>query len=334
MSGILNTTVIEAFPEARIVTALAVLLASIIVPALFLLLARPVPVPALWQGINLVFGKIGDRLDRESRPAPDLFFRGFLLTVVVFFVVVGVFAGLAYVWPYPAFDFVWEGLVLFLLMSAPLASVYLGLLYRTLTDKKTGQGVYLALARGAQVDFSAADDYTLTRAALGLAARRFNDALVMPLLWYCALGLEVALLASIFAALAWRYGAAGLKGAFGMFASGCAFVLGFIPSVISACLLWLAAWFTPGAKKGRLARLESPYHQGGLVLGVMATALNVTLGGTLRRLGRNAVRGQWVGPEGASAKVEPYHLKRGIYLLGVAHLLLILLLCSSYLVFV
>lgn len=335
MLNLLLDTIEETafFPERRVIVALTVVVGLSIVTGLAAWGRKFLPVPLLWMLLDLCFGKLGDRLDRLHRPAPDLFFRGFLLAIVALVAVVALFAGAAYVWPFPAQPALWEAFVLCVLISAPSTTALLLRLYQTFGAKKAGQGAYLALARAARVDYSGADDSAITRGALAMSAQRLSDALIAPLFWYGVAGLEGALLHASFTALAWRYGAAGFGRAFGLFAYGTAFALNVIPSALSAALIWIAAFFTPGARKRVLPHLYAQGHVGGASVTALAYALGVTLGGSARSLSGDVIKAPWVGPEGASAKVAPAHLKRAVYLLLVVQLLLILALCGVYLLF-
>jgi hypothetical protein len=55
----------------------------------------------------------------------------------------------------------------------------------------------------------------------------------------------------------------------------------------------------------------------------VAWALNITLGGPATGLGGGNRSCKWAGPPGASARLEPGHLKRGLYLTGIGTLLLL-----------
>jgi adenosylcobinamide-phosphate synthase len=112
--------------------------------------------------------------------------------------------------------------------------------------------------------------------------------------------------------------------------------MGFIPSIYAALLLTLAVSFTPTAQlhKGIAAWLghknRSPYEQGGFPLSALAWSLNVSLGGASQDISGSAIKGEWVGPDGATAQVGHKHLRRGIYINVIAHILFIASLLGAY----
>ena len=337
MTDILNSTMASGFPEMRVLTCLTVLLLSVLLSGVAALFMRPVCVPVLWRAIDVVFGRIGDKLNRAGRPAPDLFFRGFVLLVAALFVVVAVIGalplGLSFVAGAQDYLVYVRGVILLALLSAPAMVASLLHLYKTVQGGRAGEGVYLSFSRGALANVAGADDFAIARLALGVSVRRMSDSLVAPLFWYCIFGLEGAILYGAFAAMNWRFGARGLDNAFGMGAYAGALVMGYVPMVLTAILLWGAALFTPGAAKSLMRGRKATYYQGGLALDVMAHALGVALGGAYMGDDGHKVNGPWVGDDGASARVDLSQLRRGAYMLGVAHLLLILGLCGAYLFF-
>ena len=114
-------------------------------------------------------------------------------------------------------------------------------------------------------------------------------------------------------------------------------LLGFVPSLYAGALIVLAGVFTPTAKihKGVVSFFgmenRAGYEQGGYPLSGLAWSLNVALGGASQDLSGSAVKGQWVGPEGATAKNNHKHLRRALYLSVIAHILFLASLCGAYL---
>ncbi len=112
--------------------------------------------------------------------------------------------------------------------------------------------------------------------------------------------------------------------------------MGFVPSAFAGSLLAGASLFTPTAKtttamgafyagKGR-----ANYPQGGLPLSVMAWSLNVSLGGAFQDISGSAMKGEWIGPKNATAKNDHKHLRRGMYINVIGHLLFLLALGGAY----
>ena len=280
--------------------------------------------PFLWQVVDVLFGKAGDRLNRTHRSHGDLVFRGFCLTALVLVAVF--FLGkhcAVLVLQKPLYGLTE---IFFLLMLISAGSVWFTLLrlYAVLEKKQTGQGAYYAIARSTRTNLAVVDDFAVTRAGMGFAARAFDKGLVAPVFWYLIGGLPVALMYSALAALAWRFGKDGFSKGFGD-----------VP--LAALLIVCASIVTPSAGIVRSVaglfgvRNRAPYEQGGFALSALAWSLNVVLGGASQDLAGSAIHGAWVGPEGATAKIDHTHLRRAIYISATAHLLFVFVLVGAYL---
>ena len=55
----------------------------------------------------------------------------------------------------------------------------------------------------------------------------------------------------------------------------------------------------------------------------LAYSLDVSLGGPSRDLEGSAIQRHWAGPEKATAKLSVKHMYRGLYLIFIAHILLL-----------
>ena len=62
----------------------------------------------------------------------------------------------------------------------------------------------------------------------------------------------------------------------------------------------------------------------------VAAAVGIILGGPVYDVTGCSLKKVWIGPDGASAKVESYHLKRGLFMSLVAHLLYVLGMLFAY----
>lgn len=296
--------------------------------------------PFIWRAYDLLFGKLGDRMDRTTRAKPDLIFRGFLVTAFVVFIAACISK---------AFDElsvleIASGTVRLVLLSLLLTSgsVWFVLLklYFAMEKDKVGEGAYYAVARTTRLNLAAGDDFGITRAAMGASAKTFDKGLVAPALWYLIGGFPGACIYSALAMMNWRFGKAGLGPNKGMGFEAIPLALerlaGVIPSLLSALLMTLASTFTPTAKlhKSVAAWLghknRAPYEQGGAPVSALAWALNVSLGGAAQDLSGTPLKGEWVGPEGATAQLSHKHLRRAIYINVIAHLLFIASLLGAY----
>lgn len=289
--------------------------------------------PLLWQILSKLLGAIGDRMDKTHRPRGDLVFRGFLVTIAA--IILGTLlakAALLLINAFPLYG-VTEVLALATTLSTGAIWALLLDLFKITSDKKKGAGewIYYTLAHSSRYNLATADTHTISRAAIGYAAQNFCRALVLPLCFYILFGIQGAILAATIAATAWRFGKAGFSKGTGALSLALEWLVAIIPSIVSGVLLAIAAIFTPKTKNIPHIAFP-PLAQGGLPLAIMAGSLKISLGGAFQDMSGGAIKGAWVGAKNATAKNEPAHLRRAVYQLFIAHILLILLLCVLYLV--
>lgn len=296
--------------------------------------------PFFWRAIDLIFGRLGTRMDRTHRPKADLMARGFFLTVLV--IVPAAFLG-AYCEEFSRLIPLHGATsVIILSLLFTVGSVWFALLklYFAMEHNKVGEGAFYAIARTTRINLAAGDDYGVTRAAVALSARALDKGLIAPALWYLIGGFPAAFTYAALAALSWRFGKSGLgkyagKG-FAAIPLALERLLGMIPSIFTGLLLTLAAGLTPTARlhKGLAAwfghKSRSPYEQGGAPVSALAWALNVSLGGAVQDLSGSALKGEWVGPKGATARLNHKHLRRALYINVMAHILFIAALLGAY----
>ena len=292
--------------------------------------------PFFWRVIDLFFGKLGDRMDRAHRPQADLMSRGLFSSVLV--IILATFIGQSFetfAAQTPAY-----GITRIILLSSLFAagSIWFVLLklYFTMENNTVGQGAFYAIARTTRINLAAGDDYGVTRAAVSLSARSFDKGLVAPALWYLIGGFPAACTYVALTALSWRFGKNGLGSGFAAVPLVLERLMGMIPSFFAALLITLAAGLTPTARlhKGIAAwfghKNRAPYAQGGAPVSALSWALNVSVGGAVQDLSGTALKGEWVGPEGATAKLDHKHLRRAIYINVMAHILFVAVLLATY----
>ncbi len=293
--------------------------------------------PFLWLVFDKLFGSLGDRLDKKHRARADLVFRGFVLSVLAVFAALLLTRLIEYIAFSAGYTGIAEIVVVCLSITAGAVWFTILRLYFAFEGKKLVKGAYYAVVRTTRTDLSRSDDYGITRAAMGFAARSFDKGMVAPVFWYLLVGPAAALVYATLAALSWRFGKDGFTKGFGAVPLALERLMGFVPSLLSALLLALAALFTPSAKthKGLAAWLghknRASYEQGGFALSALAWSLGVSLGGPVQDLTGSAIKNEWVGPKGATAKVSHKHLRHAIYITAMAQLLFLLALGSAYL---
>ncbi|MCK5284032.1 MAG: cobalamin biosynthesis protein [Alphaproteobacteria bacterium] len=293
--------------------------------------------PFLWIVIDKVFGELGDRLDRTERTRSDLVFRGFLLTALVLFF--SLVLGKIFEW------FVLEnsgyGLVEVIILSLliTIGSVWFSLLrlYFALEKGEVGKGAYYAISVSTRKNLTAGDDFGIIRSGMGLLARSFDKGMVSPIFWYLIGGIPLAIIYSSLSGLAWRFGKDGFSKGFGSVSMTLERLLGFVPSLMAAVFITMSSSITSTSKvfKNITSWLDiknrAPYEQGGFPLSALAWVLNVSLGGASQDITGSAIKGEWIGSEGATAQIDYKHLRRAIYSSVIAHILFIACLCGMYL---
>ncbi len=283
--------------------------------------------PFIWQVYSRLIGNFGDKLDKTKRPKADLMFRGFLVSVFALVIALG-FGRLYqdYV-PLNLHFGIWPIIGLSALMSSGALWYSLLQLYFAMEKKQPSAAAFQAISTSTRRYLGGSDEYGVTRAAISLSARHFDKALIGPALWYLIGGFPAAIIYSTLAALSWRFGKSGFHSGFAAAPVALEKLMGFVPNLFAACLLNLAAFITPTAKlfKSLTAWLgvkgRATYEQGGFPLSALAWSLNVSLGGAKKDLSGSAIKGEWVGPPTASAKIEHAHLRRAIYISVIANIL-------------
>jgi len=231
------------FDIERIPFAALALIATMIVGAVTgPFMARAVPL--MWVAQDLIFGRIGARLDRTRRKQADLMFRGFLFMVFVLaLMLIGIkgAGALQSAVPYIGAWYV-EVLALCGLLSCGALWGAALALFKTLDQKeKPSKGAYFTLSRTTLRDLNSTDDFGLTRLSLATIVRQLDKGAVSPLLWYVIGGLPLALITSTLSFMAWRFGKDGFGKGFGVIMLALDKLVGFVPTLLSGVLLQKAS---------------------------------------------------------------------------------------------
>jgi adenosylcobinamide-phosphate synthase len=293
--------------------------------------------PFYWHIVDVLFGGIGGRMDKSSRPKGDLIFRGFVMSAIVLAIsyLVGRFLGVMAFY-YPDYSIV-EILALCLLLSSGAVWASLGRLYRALNEKKVTEGAYYNIARSTRSNMGKSDDYTITRIGMGLGLKAYDKGIVAPVIWYLIAGLPGAYLYAGLAAMSWRFGRDGHSGGFGQAPLALERLMGYIPNILSGLFVALAGLLTPTAGMSRAfkgffaSKGKASYEEGGFPVTTAAYSLDVALGGPTTDLDGFTIKRNWVGPEKATAQLGAKHLHRVVYICFMAHLLFLLSLCMAML---
>ncbi len=319
----------QIFDPARLPVAVA----AIVVVAVIGVLTGPLfgnANPLFWRSVDFLFGPLGSRLDKTERKAGDLVTRGTIITItgaILAFMVGQFFQSLSY--HYPNWLIV-DIVALSMILSAGAGWNALIRLYKAMQGKNVVKGAFYTLATTTRSNLTTADEFTITRTGIGMGAKVFDKGIVGPVLWYLIGGLPAAYLYAGLAALSWRFGKEGFTKGFGSTALALEKLMGFVPNVFSGVLVSLAGLLTPTAGMTRsfiglfhFGKGRAHYAEGGAPVTTMAWSLKVSLGGATQDIDGSAIKRGWAGPSGATAQLEAKHLHRALYILVMAHLLLV-----------
>jgi adenosylcobinamide-phosphate synthase len=322
-----------ASPDRLVVAILAVMLAVV-----FGLLIGPIAGnanPVFWKIMDSLCGKIARRTYKTERSESALAFRGMIFFSLYLIVGAGVgiaAAGLNY--QYRAGGFM-EPLLLLPVLSAGAGWSALLKLYRAL-GKSGGhsltKGSYYPIAVSTRSNLNTTDDYGIVRLGVDYIARLFDKGMIAPLFWYLIGGLPLAYVYAAVAAARWGLAKDGFAKGIGTKALGSEKFFGVVPGVIAALYLVVAAAITPTARffrsvpvlfGGGEIKTRTPYAEGGLPVTIASSTLKVTLGGPVQDLDGSVLPKAWVGPDGATARLDRNHLRRALYFSVMAHIVLI-----------
>lgn len=293
--------------------------------------------PLSWIVFDMVFGRIGSRLDRSTRMTADLVLRGMILTFVSLFLIYVLGLQMVKLVATQPFYGLTEVVLLSLTMTGGSVWYSLLKLYFALGKNAVSKGSYLTIARSTRNDLNTSDNFGVTRVGMGMSAMVISRGLIGPVLWYFIAGLPGAYIYALLAMLSWRFGKEGFTKGFGRLPLALERLLGFIPDMLAGTLISMAGLFTPTGTmtKALLAQMfgrkQAKYDQGGKGITALAFALKVSLGGPISDLDGSVIKRDWIGPDGATAKLEAGHLKRAIYINFVTYILFMASLVSAIL---
>lgn len=193
---------------------------------------------------------------------------------------------------------------------------------------KDKTALYAQTAVFARRDEAVTDAHTALRVTVEYLALHLSRRVVAPAVWYMALGLPGMLAVTALGVIDRAFGSkAPAYAPFMAWIAGLDRLMQLVPARMTALLLVLASILAPGCNPGRAMKgmlaggslTVSP--NSGVVLGAVAGALGVALGGPRRWLGWK-VEDRWI--EFGSARLEGQHLARMRYLYFYASCLLTL----------
>ena len=277
----------------------------------------------------MLAGVLGRKLNRKTRRSRELSGRGFLtlLLLSLLFFFADFFlrdfvraAGKSWLYALPLMALTVSAMMPVKVMREIAARL----------DKKQEPAAAKALQPYVSEEMAQADAHTIVRKSLEFGAVAFNRYLVAPGFYYLALGTTGLALYTVMIAAgeAWEL----LRSEHFSFARAARLVeklLDFIPSIISLFFFAAAALVVSKANGFRALKTSATqagrFHAlaRGILVGGMAGALGITLGGPAKYRGSGIPETQWIGPENSSARVTVNDLKRGRMLIFVSFLCVI-----------
>lgn len=284
--------------------------------------------PFLWVFLDKLCGGLVRKSYNVDRTVASLQFRGALL-LTLYLLLMGSIAAVALL---VRAHFHLGGYIDPILLSLTLSggatwSALIKLDHALRKDEKVSKGSFYQVAVSTRSNLNSTDDHGIVRVGVGFVAASFDKGCVAPLFWYLLGGLPAAYLYCGIAAARWSLSKDGFAKGIGTLALKLEQAFGFLPQVLSALLLMLAALMTPAAALSRAALglfrqgAKTPYAEGGLPLTAVAWGLNVSLGGPVEDVDGSTLKRSWVGPPSSTARLGRTDLRRAIYLSMMAYVL-------------
>ena len=281
------------------------------------------PMPLIECVLRPSLIKIIDKLNRPDRSDFALIIRGTITFFIIFAILCGVSYGVNFVMPMIGYR-QWTHVVSLALILSPIMIVKTA--YAVSVEKPI-DGSYLRLSQSLNQDLIPADKHGLRRAGCKAMALSLIEWVVAPSLFYIVGGVIGAYLyvsLSLFIRISgqespsfisvFRYiykATNGVSGVFGLM------------------LIFLSSLFSTGGRPLRV--FKSLKHPPIMTEAALAYAQNIALGGAFQNRLGETVKANWVGADGATAKLEHKDILRVIIQYSITVFLIVAGLLSFYL---
>lgn len=271
--------------------------------------------PLLWTVLAEASKEVSRRLNRETRSEQDRLVRGFIVVVLLAFFamlfgyVMEKLSGLP-------FGFVADLLLLSITVVGMTPIAVLRRVRQYLADGKP-QRANETVATHLTEDISGADESGVIRKAVEYAAVNMNVLLVGPALFFVVFGAAGLVLYITIMAMHGAFGRTDRKTFyFGGTVRSLETLANWVPARLTALLFALAAGVVSRARPlaairvaaGQAGKCES--RNRGWVIGAVAGALDMTLGGPRHWKNGEKSKEEWIGGQGTSARLDALALKR------------------------
>ncbi len=303
--------------DPLVLLLIALVLEAYIGDAAFLFGRLPHPVALIGKFV----GVLERKLNREHRSQMDRAVRGFLLVIVVAAAAAAVGWGVAWLSQNHDFGFMVELTLLVLLLAQRGLYDHVRAVAVALKTDGLDAG-RVAVAHIVGRDPLQLDEYGVSRAGLESLAENFCDGVVAPAFWYLLFGMPGLLAYKAINTMDSMIGYTTPQyRAFGMAAARMDDIANLIPARLAGLFLVIAAFFAPGARPGKAAKVmlrDSGKHRSmnaGWPEAAMAGAFDLALAGP-RRYRERVADDPWIGD--GRARARPEDIRRGLYLYLVA----------------
>lgn len=259
---------------------------------------RPIGnVPIIEALTRQMVQKLVDRLNRSGRSHFALMMRGTIIFFLLLATALFLFIGLEFVMGALSVS-AYHHMVVLMMCLSPCAIIMTAL--QVSATQKTHTGFYRSLALAIHRNLVKSDRYAQRRAGGQALVTALTEWMMAPLVIYVAFGVPIFTLyiaLSLFIRSVADDNSAFVAPFYWLYKT-----LQFVPSVILSLLLCVASIFTAGGNPMRA--LKGLKHWKSMPLATLAYAQNVILGGATQNLSGQKIPHDWVGPEGATAKLD------------------------------
>ena len=254
------------------------------------------PMPLIEILFRPFFTRLVDKLNRENRTEFALIIRGIIVFAIMMICIYGVGFGLKYGLGMIGFAQM-AGVVMLLLCLSPCLSIPLVL---ASSKEKPRKGVFLNVAESLNQNLVTSDVHGLRRNACKLLAVSLIEWCVAPLFFYLLYGLPTLCL-YVSLSLFVRISGENSK-TFQSFLGIIYKVMKGVAGIFSVFFVFSASIFSTGGRPYKTFHAYAGTYD--LTLAALANAQNIILGGPYQDRYGQSVKHGWVGPKGATAKLE------------------------------
>lgn len=246
-----------------------------------------------------------DKLNREGRSDFALIFRGSIVFAILSIIAVGIIIAIEFISPLIGLNG-WSDIILLCLLLSPLSIIMPAL---GISQDNVREGQYKIMAQAVNQNLITSDKHGLRRVSFRGLSTSLIEWVVAPISLFLIGGIFIAYVYAVISIMVRLTNAqhSAFLSVYLLLYRGVHLVL----SIIGCLFVGLAACFSVGGKP--LSIFKSFKRPPLFVESAFAYTQNIVLGGAGQdRLG-NTINAPWIGPEGATAKLEHADVICGVY---------------------